>query len=257
MMRRDVFICAPPMRPISAIAPTRRICAIAPMRQTTPNPDEEPTVKIIDIKTYLMHCAPPEEGGWSARNWLFVKVETDEGIYGIGEASGWPRVVETAIRDLTPLILGEDPCHIEKLWSKMLSAMMGHGMTGVVGAGAMTGIEIALWDIKGQVAGLPIYELLGGAFRDRVDVYTHFGGATPETQAEMALQKKEEGYFALKGGASWTDRAALDWYRMAVRKGSRGLLDCLYGSDCRCLPDIALGGATVGDDIDAFLGQDQ
>jgi len=128
-------------------------------------------VKIIDIKTYLMHCAPPEEGGWSARNWLFVKVETDAGIYGIGEASGWPRVVETAIRDLTPLMLGEDPCHIEKLWSKMLAAMMGHGMTGVVGAGAMTGIEIALWDLKGKALKVPIYELLGGKFRDRIRVY--------------------------------------------------------------------------------------
>ena len=89
-------------------------------------------------------------------------METDAGIYGIGEASGWPRVVETAIRDLTPLMLGEDPCHIEKLWSKMLAAMMGHGRTGVVGAGAMTGIEIALWDIKGKALGVPGWNLLGG-----------------------------------------------------------------------------------------------
>ena len=79
-------------------------------------------MKITGIKTFLMHCAPPEAGGWSARNWLFVKVETDQGICGVGEASGWPRVVETAIHDLTPLMLGEDPFHIERLWSKMQAA---------------------------------------------------------------------------------------------------------------------------------------
>ena len=82
-------------------------------------------MKIVEIKTFLMHAAPPQNGGWAARNWLFVKVMPDEGIYGIGEASGWPRVVETAIHDLAPLLVGEDPFHIERLWNKMLSAMMG------------------------------------------------------------------------------------------------------------------------------------
>jgi L-alanine-DL-glutamate epimerase-like enolase superfamily enzyme len=151
-------------------------------------------VKITDIKTYLMHCAPPEEGGWSARNWLFVKVETDAGIYGIGEASGWPRVVETAIHDLTPLMLGEDPCHIEKLWSKMLAAMMGHGMTGVVGAGAMTGIEIALWDIKGKALGVPVWNLLGGKMRDKVRIYAH------AHTREGARALIDRGYDAIKTG---------------------------------------------------------
>ena len=130
-------------------------------------------MKITEIKTYLMQCAPPQASGWSARNWLFVKVETDAGIYGVGEASGWPRVVETAIHDLTPLMIGEDPFHIERLWSKMQVAMMGHGMTGIVGSGAMTGIEMALWDIKGKALGQPVWNLLGGKMRDRVRVYAH------------------------------------------------------------------------------------
>ena len=92
-------------------------------------------MKITDVKTFLVDASPP--GGWSGggRNWLFVKVETDAGIYGLGEASGWPRVVETAIQDLTPVVVGEDPGRIEYLWQKMLLAMMGHGMTGVVGGG--------------------------------------------------------------------------------------------------------------------------
>ena len=99
-------------------------------------------MKITNIRTFLVDASAP--GGWPSRNWLFVKVETDEGIVGLGEASGWPRVVQTAIQDLTPVLVGEDPTRIERLWQKMLLAIMGHGMTGVVGAGAMTGIEIAL-----------------------------------------------------------------------------------------------------------------
>ena len=108
-------------------------------------------MKITAIDTYLMHAGRPTPfGGWGKRNWLFVKVHTDEGIYGVGEASGWPRVVETAIHDLAPIVVGEDPFHIEKIWQKMLLGTMGHGMTGIVGSGAMTGIEMAL-----RISALP------------------------------------------------------------------------------------------------------
>jgi len=150
-------------------------------------------VKITDIKTFLVNAARP--GAWGARNWCFVKVETDEGIHGIGEASGWPRVVQTAIQDLTPILIGEDPGRIERLWQKMLLAMMGHGMTGIVGAGAMTGIEIALWDILGKKLGVPVCDLLGGRCRDRVRVYAH--ASTVERGQELI----ERGYTALKGGS--------------------------------------------------------
>ncbi|MFH1566704.1 MAG: mandelate racemase/muconate lactonizing enzyme family protein [Gemmatimonadota bacterium] len=141
-----------------------------------------------------MHAAPPEAGGWAARNWLFVKVHTDAGIYGVGEASGWPRVVETAIRDLAPLLVGEDPNHIERLWQKMLSAMMGHGMTGIVGSGAMTGIEMALWDIKGKALGVPVWNLLGGKMRDRIWIYAHAHSAA------RARELVDRGYTAIKTG---------------------------------------------------------
>ena len=151
-------------------------------------------MKITAIKTYLMHATPPEIGGWSARNWLFTKVETDEGIYGIGEASGWPRVVETAIHDMTPLMIGEDPFHIEKLWSKMQVAIMSHGMTGIVGGGAMTGIEMALWDIKGKALGQPVWNLLGGKMRDKVRIYAH------AHEKERARELIDRGYNAIKTG---------------------------------------------------------
>jgi len=151
-------------------------------------------VKITDIKTYLVN-AGTGSGGWRARNWLFVKVETDEGISGIGEASGWPRVIQTAIEDLKPILIGEDPGRIERLWQKMLLAMMGHGMTGIVGGGAMTGIEIALWDILGKKLGVPVCDLLGGRCRDKVRVYAH------ASTVERGQELMEQGYTALKAGS--------------------------------------------------------
>lgn len=170
-------------------------------------------MKITAIKTFLMHAGSPQLKSWAAdgsfgtqvfsgnltgtRNWLFVKVYTDEGVVGIGECSGWPRVIETAVQDLQALLIGEDPQHIERLWQKMQIAIMGHGMTGTVGAGAMTGIDMALWDIKGKVLGVPVWSLLGGQVRSKVRMYAH--ASTPET----ALALKARGVTALKcGGVS-------------------------------------------------------
>lgn len=150
-------------------------------------------MKITAIKTHLVDASRP--GGWAARNWCFVTVETDEGITGIGEASGWPRVIQTAIQDLTPILIGEDPTRIERLWQKMLLAMMGHGMAGVVGGGAMTGIEIALWDILGKKLGVPVCDLLGGRCRDEVRVYAH------ASDLDRAQELIERGYTALKAGS--------------------------------------------------------
>jgi len=167
-------------------------------------------MKIIEVKTYLMDASPPESQSWKARNWLFIKVLTDEGVYGVGEASGWPRVVETAIKDLAPLLIGEDPFHIERLWQKMMIAMMGHGMTGVVGSGAMTDIEIALWDLKGKALGVPVWNLFGGQLHKRVRLYSH--ARTPERARELVGR----GYTALKTGGVTGVVASVDALRKEV-----------------------------------------
>ena len=151
-------------------------------------------MKITSIDTFLMHAGVPDSGGWGARNWLFVRVHTDEGLYGVGESSGWPRVVETAIRDLTPLVVGQDPFHIESIVQQLQVAMMGHGMTGVVGAGAITGIEMALWDIKGKALDTPVWNLLGGKVHDTLRLYTH--AHTPD----QCLRYMERGFDAFKTG---------------------------------------------------------
>ncbi|WP_421723601.1 mandelate racemase/muconate lactonizing enzyme family protein [Bauldia sp.] len=139
-------------------------------------------MKITAVNTYLMQTgARPDlmramgadADFRGSRNWLFVEVETDEGITGVGECSGWPRVVETAVNDLASVLIGEDPAHIDRLWGALYRAMMGHGLTGTVGSGALSGIEMALWDIKGKVLDAPVWQLLGGAIRDRIPVYGH------------------------------------------------------------------------------------
>lgn len=176
-------------------------------------------MQITEIKTYLMHAGTPGTRSWSARNWLFVKIFTDEGIYGVGEASGWPRVVETAIADLAPILIGEDPFHIEKLWHKLFIAMMGHGMTGIVGSGALTGIEMALWDLKGKALNLPVWNLLGGKIRDRIRLYPH--AHTPERAQELVAR----GFSALKTGGVAEPLQRIRAIREAVGAGVDLMVD--------------------------------
>ncbi len=167
-------------------------------------------MKITEVQTFLMHAGMPDSTGWRARNWLFIKIHTDEGIYGVGEGSGWPRVVEAAVRDLAPLLTGENPFDVEKLWQKLFIAMMGHGMTGVVGGGALAAIEMALLDIKGKALGVPIYELLGGKLRDAVRLYAH------AHSPEVAAKHVANGFGALKTGGVTDPLAKVEALRREV-----------------------------------------
>ncbi len=141
------------------------------------------------------------------RNWVFVKVSTDEGVTGWGEASTeWKtRAVCGAVADLEPFIVGQDPARIEHLFQIMYRHPFFRA--GVEGMSALSGIEQALWDIAGKVAGKPVYQLLGGAVRDRVRMYDHLGGGqmealylqdTAEQMAERARESVAAGYTALK-----------------------------------------------------------
>jgi galactonate dehydratase len=144
-------------------------------------------MKITEIRCHLMQAGAPPQTGWTAtgksvlavsRNWLFVTVATDAGLTGTGEGSGWPRVVGSAVEDLSNLLVGEDAREIERLWQRMRVAIMAHGQTGVVGMGAINAIDMALWDIKAQALGVPLYELLGGRTRAAVPYYVH--AASPQ-----------------------------------------------------------------------------
>ena len=142
------------------------------------------------------------------RNWVFVRVDTDQpGLFGWGEATlEWKTgAVVGAISDLAPLILGRDPRDI----SQLVRIMIKHGFwpPGVIGKSAISGIEIALWDILGKSLGQPVWRLLGGAVRDRIRVYTHLGlgemKAVYETTSAAAMAERgravvERGYRAVK-----------------------------------------------------------
>ena len=133
------------------------------------------------------------------RIFVFVKVETDQpGLHGWGEASleGKPRAVAGCIEDMETMIRGEDPRRVEHCWQILYRS--GFWRLGVIGLSALSGIDQALWDIKGKEAGKPIYDLLGGRVRDKVRMYTHFGGNTPEAMAADAMAKKEKGWTAVK-----------------------------------------------------------
>lgn len=128
------------------------------------------------------------------RNFLFVVVETDAGIRGIGEGGITWREQATAgfISELAPLLEGQDPFRIEHLWQVMFRS--GFFPAGRVGAAAISAIDIALWDIKAQALGVPLYQLLGGLVRDQVACYPHVRGNSPQQLADASRKLVGEGW---------------------------------------------------------------
>lgn len=156
-------------------------------------------MKIAAIRTIALSCAvdPPyasAAGVQGRRGALLVEVETDGGIVGIGEAGpGGGATAAVIDKVLAPLVIGEDPLLIEGLWQKMFARTRQFGRRGLV-MQAISGIDIALWDIAGKVAGLPVYKLLG-ASRDRVEAYAS-GGFYREGKSADDLAGEAEGYRA-------------------------------------------------------------
>ena len=149
-------------------------------------------MKITAIRNRLMRV--------ERQNWHFVEVHTDEGLVGLGEASlEWrERAVASAVDELSRLLIGQHPNLVEHHWQRMHRHGFWRG--GVILGSAISGIDQALWDLKGKRLGVPVYDLLGGPTRQRVRLYTHIRGATPEQAAEHAQQLVAAGYTALKIG---------------------------------------------------------
>lgn len=152
-------------------------------------------MQITGVTTYLVRATRDETRHADrprGRNWLFVAVQTDAGITGVGEGGGWPEIVAAGIGEVAPLLVGENPLAIERLWLKLYDALHGHGLTGAVRGGVQSAIDMALWDIKGKALGVPVHELLGGALRDHIRVYGHAG------TVEQARELVDAGYTAFK-----------------------------------------------------------
>jgi galactonate dehydratase len=134
--------------------------------------------------------------------WLFLKIETDEGITGWGEpvVEGRADTVKAAVEELKGYLVGRDPLKIEDHWQVMYRGGFYRG--GPVLMSAIAGIDQALWDIKGKFYGMPVYELLGGACHDRIRVYSWIGGDRPHDIAEEAKQRAQFGFTAVKMNAT-------------------------------------------------------
>jgi galactonate dehydratase len=151
-------------------------------------------MKITDIKTFLV--------GAGGRNWIYVKVLTDQGLYGIGEAysAGPDEATVKVIEDFKLWLVGQDPRNVQYLFDLMYNTTRFPG--GLIVNSAISGIEHALWDIAGKAAGLPVWALLGGRTRNKIRAYQSTGGgATPQEAGEAARKMVETfGYTALKMG---------------------------------------------------------
>ena len=134
--------------------------------------------------------------------WVLIKVKTDEGITGIGEAYHGAGVHQIAVDErLTRPLIGQDPRNVDKLFRDMMGAMSASGFYQGAVMSAISGIESALWDITGQAAGVPIWQLLGGKFRDKIRIYNdcHAGETeTPEAYAAKAQEVEARGFTAIK-----------------------------------------------------------
>ena len=142
-------------------------------------------MKITAIKSLICNAR--------MRNWIFVKVETDQpGLVGWGEATlEWhTRSVVGALEDLATLLIGEDPQRIEHLWQMMFRQHFWHS-SGIVRATAMSGIDIALWDIAGKALGVPCHRLWGGPVRDYIRLYCHLGGGRMEDFYETPVSNAD------------------------------------------------------------------
>lgn len=148
----------------------------------------------MKIKSYELFQVPPR--------WLFLKIETDEGIIGWGEPviEGKAATVKTAVDELMEYLVGKDPMHIEDHWNVMYRAGFYRG--GPILMSAIAGIDQALWDIKGKYYNAPVYQLLGGKARDKMKVYSWIGGDRPAEVGAAARKMAEQGFLAVKMNAT-------------------------------------------------------
>lgn len=148
----------------------------------------------MKIKSYELFQVPPR--------WLFLKIETDEGIVGWGEpiVEGRASTVKAAVDELMEYLIGKNPLNIEDHWNTLYRGGFYRG--GPVLMSALSGIDQALWDLKGKFLNLPIYEMMGGKTRDKMKVYSWIAGDRPSDVGAGALEAKNNGFSAVKMNAT-------------------------------------------------------
>ena len=192
------------MQPVSAIGASRVRTGYKALHPVFLSPKSIPEVamKIDSVKSFLVDNPPPRFGG---PRWLFVKIGTDEGLSGVGEATYHTRMDHTALPLIDDLaeeyLIGQDPFQIEKIWNAIYEQRFVRRV-GPITSPILSAIDIALWDIAGKAAGQPVYNLLGGRMNDRLRSYSYLSGwragQSGEKAAEMALAYMEKGFTAVK-----------------------------------------------------------
>lgn len=186
-------------------------------------------MKITDLRTYVVAPRPTNP-------WTFVEVHTDEGVTGLGECTDYRStpILVRAIEAVKPLVVGEDPAHIEEIWQRVFrnySSLNGRGFVSHI----VSALDIALWDIRGKVLGVPAYQLLGGPVRESVPLYTHiqdqsYPGVTIDDAVQAARQTKAGGYTAIKTDPFKPQRKSNGAFRgadMVERLSPRALSEAL------------------------------
>ncbi|WP_342235937.1 D-mannonate dehydratase ManD [Inquilinus sp. OTU3971] len=147
-------------------------------------------MKIKDVKVIV--CSP-------GRNFVTIKIVTDEGLYGIGDGTvnGRELAVVSYLQDhVAPLLIGRDPAQIEDIWQYLYRGA--YWRRGPITMAAISAVDMALWDIKAKTANMPLYQLLGGASRQKAMVYTHAQGMSIEEAVDAVGRKRDEGYIAIR-----------------------------------------------------------
>lgn len=149
---------------------------------------------IVKITKLELFKVPPR--------WLFLKIYTDSGIFGYGEPvlEGKASTVEACVREMEMYLIGKNPLNIEDIWQTLYRGAFYRG--GPIISSAISGIEQALWDIKGKFHNAPVYELLGGAVRNKIKVYGWIGGDRPSDVALAAKMQMDKGFTAIKMNAT-------------------------------------------------------
>jgi L-rhamnonate dehydratase len=213
-------------------------------------------VKITDVEAIILRQPALDDGiADGSQDDLVIKVHTDEGIVGIGEVDSAPEAVRALVErrsshaiagSLHDLLVGEDPRDVERLWQKMYRGLIYIGRRGIA-LHALSGIDIALWDIRGKAEGKPVHELLGGAKRDEVRAYASMlMPDTPEETAERVGALCDDGFTAVKlGWGPLGKDPKHDVELAAAAKEAAGDCEILidaglgYGGDAKTAIDVA------------------
>lgn len=219
-------------------------------------------MKITVVRTHILQAALSQplasSGGWyDTRTAMLVEIETDQGIVGWGECYGPARMTAAVVNSVAPWLIGEDPLRIDCLWQMIYARLRDHGQKGVVIEG-LSGIDIALWDIKGKHFGVPVQQLLGGAQRTEVIAYAtgllrRKAGEPVRYLAEEAAAYVGEGFSAVKlkvGFGVEEDAVATRVVREAIGPTVKLMVDANHAYDS--VAAIRLGRMIEQHDIGWF-----